>query len=235
MTKPGDGEAQEDKKQQERLLPFMMISLVVMSLLFFIATIWQFQDLQSRLKSPPPDIERVLQQLAKDEKVRSDSEYRDWYVRSVLEHSALTYRYRQNAAMIHARVWTRYMGFLTGMVLALSGCVFILGRLREKIDASLQNEGMKATLKTSSPGIFLAAVGSLLIALSIYVKVTVETHDQPVYFPQYVKVLPSDDKPPKPADLTPHASSALPQTNAPPLLPDSVIKKMKEQSPTENQ
>jgi hypothetical protein len=49
-------------------------------------------------------------------------------VAAVLEADALQRRYHQANANMLARVWTRQLGFITGMLLALVGAAFILGR-----------------------------------------------------------------------------------------------------------
>jgi hypothetical protein len=70
-------------------------------------------------------------------------------------------------------VWLKYMGFLTGMVLSFSGAFFIVGKILEPGSAAgaldVGNDSVKAGLKTAYPGLILAALGSALIAATIYV------------------------------------------------------------------
>lgn len=215
-----------------RLLPFMMSSLIVMGLLFFILTVWQFRDLQSRLTMRPVDIEGALQ------RAQVQGGQRDWYLRVVLEEAALRHRYEQNATIVQARVWTRYMGFLTGMILVLTGCVFVLGKLREEVNVSGKASGIEANLATASPGVVLALTGAVLIGVSLWVPVTVESNDVPVYLPRQLELT----QPGGPAD-TRSAPASMPPAQAgdarldgkeparqkgPPPMPPSVLEKLKE-------
>jgi hypothetical protein len=50
---------------------------------------------------------------------------------SSLETNIVERRYHQANVSLMSRVWTRYLGFVTGMVLAMVGSIFILGKLRE--------------------------------------------------------------------------------------------------------
>jgi len=194
----------EERGWQRRLLPFMMGSLTVMGLLFFAATIWHFQEMQRRFTYESPDIQKILRELEQLPAAKTDPSYRDWHARVVFESTALGYRYQQNAAVIYSRAWTGYMGFLTGMVLALSGCVFILGKLREAVQFSGEAQNIKWALVTSSPGLVLALTGAVLVGLSLNLKVKIESNDQPVYIPQLMQtpaITAPAAPPPSPAAL----------------------------------
>jgi hypothetical protein len=56
------------------------------------------------------------------------------------------------------------MSFMVGVVLCLLGTMVVVRRLRESIEASGGDGNQTFTLKTSSPGIFLALIGFLLMA-----------------------------------------------------------------------
>jgi hypothetical protein len=75
------------------------------------------------------------------------------------------------------------------MVLAMSGCVFILGKLREGVKFAGEAASAKWTLITSSPGIVLALAGAVLIGLSLKVTIKVESEDKPVYLPQLAEIV----------------------------------------------
>jgi hypothetical protein len=216
-----------------KLLPFMMTSLIVMGLLFFALTVWHFRELQAQLTFTTVEVEKVLDRLQREPRGAADAAYRDWYMRVVLEDAALRHRYQQNSAIVHARVWTRYMGFLTGMILALTGCVFVLGKLREEVSVSGSAQGLSANLATSSPGLALALAGAVLVGISLYVQVTVETSDSPVYLPRLVEVAAPPERLKPPAPVTPIATpdAAPPATPAgPPPLPPSLRQKMEQES-----
>jgi hypothetical protein len=79
-------------------------------------------------------------------------------------------------------MWTRLMGFTTGMVLAIVGAVFILGKLREQqTELKNETEALKVSLTTSSPGIVLAVLGSFLMSTTLLTKFDIDVRDLPVY------------------------------------------------------
>jgi hypothetical protein len=213
-----------------KLLPFMMTSLIVMGLLFFALTIWHFRELQAQLAFGTVEVEQTLGRLSREAGPATDT-YRDWYMRVVLESAALKHRYQQSSAIVHARVWTRYMGFLTGMILALTGCVFVLGKLREEVSMSGSGQGVSANLETSSPGLVLALAGAILVGISLYVPVTVETSDRAVYLPQLVDAVTPPPRPGPPATVGPITTSDGSEPRAkPPTLPDHLRQQMEKES-----
>jgi hypothetical protein len=81
-----------------------------------------------------------------------------------------------------ARVWVRYLGFVTGMILALVGAVFVLGKIREdRTDLGLQHKDFKGTLSTTSPGLVLATLGSILMLVTLLTHHEIDVADGPLY------------------------------------------------------
>lgn len=192
-TSPDNANAESERelqRWQNRLLRFMTASLIVMAAFFFAATLWLFADLTERVQYRQTDLVAIMNTLPASGEVARDHRYREWYVRAVLEKSALEQRFALQSMIVQGRLWTRAMGFLTGMILCFSGCVFVLGKLREPVtQASAEGSGIKASLTTSSPGVFLAFTGALLIGLTLYVPASVETSDAAVYLPRQVEVV----------------------------------------------
>ena len=211
---------------QSRLLPFMIGSLIVVALCFIASTLWFFHDLEQRLEYRTTDITAVVDRLAPPADAKqSDQAYRDWYVRAVLEGVALQQRFNVQATVVKGRLWTRFMGFLTGMLLALTGCVFVLGKLRETVSFGGEGQGFKATLATSSPGVFLAFLGTVIIGIALVVQTTVESSDTAVYLSRQVQEVPAPPAPvrerPAPAALA--APEAAGATRTAPGVPPSVL------------
>lgn len=196
---------------QQKLLPFMAGSLVVLGFVFFVATLWHYNALQRYFQPPSLDLKVELQRLDAATPPVSP-EYKDWYARALLEEMALQRRYQQNSVGMQTRIWTRLMGFLTGMVLVFSGCIFILGKLKEDTQVSGDIQGAKWALVTSSPGIVLALAGTALIALAIYVPTTVESSDSLVYLPVQARIgeAPSAAPPPMAPPGTKTGNAGLP-------------------------
>ena len=173
---------------QRRMAPFMTASIIVAAGFFAAVTLWGYSRFESRLTRPPGAPESLwnLQSASSEsfdkqfELVRARATYE-------LEREIIARRYDQATLMLSARLWTRLMGFITGMILALVGAAFVLGKLSEdtsELDTKGGPPGQQwsLTLRSSSPGIILAVLGSLLMTLSIAVQGTVNMQDQAIYF-----------------------------------------------------
>jgi hypothetical protein len=113
-----------------------------------------------------------------------------------LEAQAMDHRYRQASALLMSRIWTRQLAFVTGMVLALIGAVFILGKLSEgPTDVSLGGREWRGAIASSSPGLLLAFFGVVLIGISLAVQPKIEVQDRPVYFAP-MALMPRPNTPP---------------------------------------
>jgi hypothetical protein len=107
---------------------------------------------------------------------------RQFEVRSKLEVFIITNRYHQAKVMLMARLWIRYLGFITGMILAVIGASFVLGKLQEpsqELRTELPTGNL--TLRTTSPGIILVVLGVVLIVTSTIYKDTIEVQDMGLY------------------------------------------------------
>ena len=195
---------------QRRLLPLMRAALVLMALFFFVASLYQYQQLYSDLQQHAPSalaqLDRLEQRLPAAE--RGNLDYVRWRTMVALEQDAMQMRYQKVNASLLLRTWTRYTGFLVGMVLAMVGAFFILGKLREdQTQASGEGGGFKFTVASSSPGIVLATLGSALMAITLIVKFDFDISDKPIYIlPHGVSGLTTPARPPEMkdgADLTP--------------------------------
>jgi hypothetical protein len=186
-------EARERARWQRRLLPFLIGAISLMALFFFASSFYQL-DRFGQAISYPPD-QRIERSLADYEHGHAavasragtaaradDFEYLRWKTLVQLEQDTLDHRYAQVNATLLLRAWTRHLGFLTGMILALVGAIFILAKLREE-ETRLSGEGAgaKAALATTSPGIVLATLGTVLMVVTLTVNFEFTTTDRPVY------------------------------------------------------
>ncbi len=155
---------------------------------FFVASLVQYHLLYQDLRSGGPSIQGALETVEKNlpESQRTKFDYIQWKTLVVLEQEVIRMRYQQINATLLLRTWTRYTGFLVGMVLALVGAFFILGRLREEASQlSGESGGFKVMLTSSSPGIILAVLGTILMIVTLAVKFDFEVNDRPVYLALY--------------------------------------------------
>jgi hypothetical protein len=179
-------EAQKLWAWNRLLLPLMIGMVVSLALFFFIASIYQLYSLQETISgSPRLDLSPPLAEMTlppEQTSVEAEQELRRWKVLSLLEEHVLQQRYHQANVLLMARVWVRYLGFVTGMILALVGAVFVLGKLREsRTELSLGSQGNQGKISTHSPGLVLASLGTLLMLTTLVIHHEIHVDDGPLY------------------------------------------------------
>jgi len=85
-----------------------------------------------------------------------------------------------------ARIWVRYLGFITGMILSFIGAIFVLGKLREPKTEMSVSGSVKTHIATQSPGIILVLLGSIIMLTTILSHHQISVVDAPIYIPQSV-------------------------------------------------
>lgn len=172
-------------KWQQRLLPLMVSMVVGLTVFFFIASFGQLAYLHwSILQTPALNINTVLNAmtLEPDAPIEDVLVVTRFRVLASLEGNALERRHHQANVLLMSRVWTRYLGFVTGMILALVGSSFILGKLREPASELEAKSSVAAvSLRSASPGILLAGLGVVLMVTTIIVHHEITVRDVPLY------------------------------------------------------
>jgi hypothetical protein len=175
--------ARTEARWQRQLLPFMVAMIVSLTVFFFVASLVQLYYLQQRIEQGPSlDLNRVFGSSPSDPPELRSRDAMQWQTLVALEAHALQRRYHQANVLLMARIWTRYLGFVTGMILTLVGAAFVLGRLREdatKLEGEAQN--VKLGLTTASPGLVLAVLGTLLMLIAMVTQTEIAVKDSPVY------------------------------------------------------
>lgn len=197
----------EDIAWQTKLLPFMIGMPTVVALFFFIVSLIQINNLNNKIQeSNEINLKPALSLLEENNKnalpANTKLDYTRWKTLSTLETSSLQLRYRQANIILMFSVWTRYLGFVTGMILALVGSSFILGKLREptsKLDAD--SGSLKFSITTASPGLIMSLLGTILMITTLMKNFEVNVTDAPVYTQLWFE--PSVSEMPPPADLPP--------------------------------
>lgn len=164
---------------QRKLLPLMIGMLVGLTLFFFVASFVQLAYLHGKIWNAPRIDEKAFR--VGDGPLNAATRFR---VLAALERNAVERRYHQANVLLMSRVWTRYLGFVTGMILALVGATFILGKLREEM-TSLEAKGAGASMSvvSASPGLVLAVLGVTLMTVTILTHHDISTTDTAVYMP----------------------------------------------------
>ena len=241
----------EDHFWQRRLLPMMVGSILALTLFFFAATMYQLFELNQKIQAAPEINHNELLGMGSKQ---ASFVANQWRSLVVLESHVLQQRYHQANVLLMGRIWIRYLGFVTGMILAIIGAVFILGKLREPtttLDLSA-GEGMdsgtprdsgtpgsaqhslKLQLVTQSPGIVLAVLGTVLMLITILIHHPIEVKDKPMYtvvdaigVTDFTNANPPSSSPltPKPLKLDPQTDSSLdPDADFQRLLNDAKIR-----------
>jgi len=206
------------ERWQRRLLPFLVWLLGGVTVFFLLATLFQLNSLQRRIESPPTlDLTPALAGLQNAASSSDRLVFAQWQTLARLEQNALERRYHQANVLLMSRTWTRYLGFMTGMILAMIGAAFILGKLREEASTlGLKNAGLEANLNTTSPGLVLCLLGTVLMLSTLLTHNDIETQDAPLY----TNVVVSGAGAPQPARLPAGSAEPRPEGTVPDPLGD---------------
>jgi len=172
-------------KWQKDAMPLMSRMVVGLTLFFFIASFAQLYYLHRNIGDAPKiNIEESFANLTNHQ----TSSFKETMAIStfkafiMLEANALERRHHQANVLLMSRVWVRYLGFVTGMILALVGAAFILGKLQEQsTELTGKSQNAQLSLKSSSPGIIFSSLGVLLMLVTIVTHHKIEVRDGPVY------------------------------------------------------
>lgn len=196
-----DQESRSLIRWQRRLLPLMMSMLVGASLFFFIATAWQLWSLNAGIRdSPQLPVEQLLRpaNCAPSQSAEACLAQRKFDTSAILEAHTLGHRYHQAMHVVASSIWSRYLGFVTGMTLALIGAAFILGKIDVKESTAEGKFGdWGASLRTTSPGLVLCALGTILMVVAITTLHTFKAEDRALFVTG--ELPPVDLSAPKPA------------------------------------
>lgn len=148
----------------------MIKTIIVLAVFYFLASLGQFIYLQSRIEKKPTISESWITDKTPDSPLYH------------LEYLLIQNRYHQGNTSLMSRLWLKYIGFVTGMTLSLIGAVFILGKLREDTtELQLSTEQIKMSFLSSSPGIILAFLGTLIMITTILDNKPIDINDANVY------------------------------------------------------
>lgn len=176
----------ESQQWQKRLLPLMAGMMISLTIFFFAASLFQLYFIQNAIEnSPELTIPESLKQLSvtKDNELNKTMlEFEQWKALVALEGHMLERRYHQANVLLMARIWVRYLGFVTGMILAILGAVFVLGKMKEeKTTLEAKSSDLSGTLSTTSPGLVLVTLGTIMMLTTILSHHQIDVRDGPLY------------------------------------------------------
>lgn len=161
---------------QRRLLPLLVRILVGLTIFFFVITLGQLVYLHRHLQNEPAGA------LDSFEALTASGQIAELDASVVLETDIIRRRYRMASTLMMAQVWIRYMGFVTGMIMAIIGSAFVLAKFREPpAEFSAEGSVAKVSIMTASPGILLALFGSILMLATILTKQETSVRDVATY------------------------------------------------------
>jgi hypothetical protein len=169
---------------QTRLLPFMTIFLGLMAATFFLFSGLHMYNITKFVEAAEQEDIRsqIVNELHRSATPAATSSETIEHSLLLLEADVVDKRYHQAAGLLMSRIWSRQLAFVTGMVMAFVGSVFILGKLSEgtsNISGGIAE--WKVAISSASPGIILSLFGTIVIIASMYVKATLEVSDGPAY------------------------------------------------------
>ena len=113
-----------------------------------------------------------------------------------LEYDVVLHRHKRASWALATRTWMRFMSLVFGTVLVANGSVFVLGRVAApQTDANFQWQDFKVSLISSSPGLAMAFLGCLLIAVPNIAKQRISVESAPSYVGRVGGVTARDLKP----------------------------------------
>jgi hypothetical protein len=169
---------------QTRLLPFMTIFLGVMAAAFFLFSGLHIYNITKFVEAAEQEDIRsqIVSEVNRSATPTAGSNDTVEHSLLLLEADIVDKRYHQAAGLLMSRIWSRQLAFVTGMVMAFVGSVFILGKLSEGTSNISGGAGeWKVAITSASPGIILSLFGTVVIIASMYVKATLEVADGPAY------------------------------------------------------
>lgn len=185
------GKDKDLMKWQNRLLPWMIaIPTLLIGAFIILGTIklsgfekfaYRSDNVKTSLPLPIPYSDKT------DSLLNHNVEYLKWYSLVKMEEYSINRRYNQGGVLLMSRIYIKYLGFFTGMILAIVGSVFIISKLKEEVselEGSIRDT-TKFRLVSSSPGIIFGVLGTLLMMTTILTHSEISVKDMPLYLNTY--------------------------------------------------
>lgn len=200
------------------LLILVFVVLATMQLNRFNDEISQYQEPQAAYQDPMYGLPTT-----------AGAEYAKLYTLAKMEDLAMRKRYSQGGVLLMSRIFTKYLGFFTGMVMAIVGAVFIISKIREESTNLTGSVSQQAnlTLVSSSPGIIFGVLGTVLMLATILQHTEINIKDMPLYLNHYNLTSPNGQplNPGLGPDFEKHVQ------NMPEIVADTVTSSMKTARP----
>ncbi|MGB5318753.1 hypothetical protein [Eudoraea sp.] len=182
-NKQSKTEAAYTRAWQQRAFPLMVGVIIFFSVFFISATAYQLLRIQDKIDYKENNAPTFLFENVLDKNANLTSEQQELLVKKNLETYVIDRRYHQGNMLLTSRIWIQYLGFLVGTILVLIGAIFIVGKMQEtnsNFDSDVKNLG-KLSFNSSSPGLFLAFFGTIIIASTLFYHPEISTEDASLF------------------------------------------------------
>ncbi|MDB5014347.1 MAG: hypothetical protein JWQ25_2549 [Daejeonella sp.] len=176
---------------QKRLLPWMIIMpTLLISAFIYLATL-QLNKFTAEINRPSVSELGKILASPKDSTIsyslKNNINYIKWITLAKMEEDAINKRYKQGSVLLMSRIYIKYLGFLTGMILAIVGSVFIISKIKEEgndLQGSF-SEQLQFKILSSSPGIIFGLLCTCLMLSAILQHAEINIKDMPLYLNHY--------------------------------------------------
>ena len=172
-------------------MPWMITVPTILIGLFIVFGTLQLNKFENYLNNGDEgEIEKAIPSpvaITTDSNLKKNLEYLRWYSLVRMEEHGINRRYKQGGVLLMSRIYIKYLGFFTGMILAIVGSIFIISRLREdvsELEGSIQEKN-RFKLVSSSPGIIFGVLGTTLMMATILKHSEINVKDMPLYLNPY--------------------------------------------------
>jgi|GEM_PF-899993 len=176
---PGEATKKEDPNLriwQGKLRPWIIIVISLTGVLFFLLSAWQVNRILRSIN------ETGQYDRGREPEVTASLDRHMLYTMTGLECYAIQRRYHQADIAMLARIWIKYLGFFTGMILTVIGASFIMGKLQESnTNLTGKLQAFEFSLISASPGLVMVLLGSMLIMTAILEHQQISVQDRPLY------------------------------------------------------
>lgn len=109
-------------------------------------------------------------------------EFTKLYMLAKMEEQLMNKHYSQGGVLLTARLYIQYLGFFTGMILAIVGAIFIISKLKEGESFLLaSNKTAAISFSSTSPGIIFGVLGTIMMLSTILSHNEISIKDSAVY------------------------------------------------------
>lgn len=175
---------------QMRLMKWMVILPSLLIILFVALATWQlnrFNDSVQQYAHSEIEFQDYNSLAVLNHTTQNQATNMKLYTLAKMEEMAMRKRYSQGGVLLMSRIYIKYLGFFTGMIMAIVGSVFIISKIREgssSLKASFREQA-NFTLLSSSPGIVFGVLGTGLMLATILQHTDIKISDMPLYLNHY--------------------------------------------------